>query len=567
MTPTSAPWRTGAALAAILLLGALLRCIGLSWGIPTPELPHRPLHYDENTTMANLAQMDPARGDFNPEWAHIEGTLIFYVWEGVAAILKGAGWLRNMPNGFSGYADPDYGRMMLAGRATIMVFELASIALIFLILLRMGRGRITALLGAALYAVTPMAVINSHFMRPHSAGNTFLLVVILMSGLLIDRRRGWGWTALTGLVVGLTTAARYHLFFAAVIPYTALVYRRLVLEPGPRTARRAVAALVQPHVWLLGACALAGLFLGDPPLFLDFEAARAPLQSQMNASAFGQFTLLNLFDFSKPWKYLVDGLPRSVSWLWIPFYLGTIYALTRRDVRGWILPTLVFTAGYYYYSTKGYGLYAARVLLHIVPIFAIYAALLMGDLWRRASRSRLARLALAILTVCVLAALLFDVAYVAAMASRQHDPYWQVFRYFRDEEPRRELRVGLVSLDWDRYHVPNFSIILGAAPGLHAEVSGSRVDYLDEAHRADYVLLYDFDFTTHDRICARRAELLEGGVYEPVRMFHAAPRLGPLTWDLQDGPTDLLYPFPHMELLRAVPPASAVSEAGSARDE
>jgi len=167
----------------------------------------------------------------------------------------------------------------------------------------------------------------------------------------------------------------------------------------------------------------------------------------------------------------------------------------------------------------------------------------------------------------MLAALIFDVAYVAAMASRQHDPYWQVFRYFRDEEPRRELRVGLVSLDWDRYHVPNFSIILGTVPGLQAEVTGSRVDYLAESHRADYVLLYDFDFTTHDRICARRAELLEGGLYRSVRIFHAAPRLGPLTWDLQDGPTDLLYPFPHMELLRAVPAGAAVKEPAPATAE
>lgn len=543
-------------LLAIMLLAAVLRCIGLTWGIPTPEVPHRPFHYDENTVMGVMRQFDLARHDFNPEGAHLEGPLAFYVWEGAAILLRALGVLEKLPNHFTGYGDPDYFRMMLAGRLTMVFFDLAAILLVYLTVRRIAARR-AALIAALLFAILPFEIIHCHFMRPHIAGNFFVALIILLAFLVYETRRPALLAALTGLALGMAVATRYHLFALALIPYAAMVYRSTFIEPVPGRGLPAalLAAAVQPRAWLMAACAALGFFLCDPYLFLDFEAARASMTSQANATDFSQFAWPGIFDLSRPWRYLAWVMPAGTFLLWIVFYFSAVYCIFTREYRRYVLPLLLFGLLYGFYSTKGYGLYCIRVLLHLFPILAVWSALACVHVWDALRGRRLLRNGLAAAgAAIVLATLVFDLACVTSMARRSDDPYLRLRAFFNRPGMPADPRVGFIGLEWDRYMLPNFAILINHGKGSQAVLTNSKIDYLSPANISDYIVLFEFDWTMRARIRARMEALLRSNRYRHVATFRNRPSFAGLAFDYADKPTDFRYPYPDIHLLEACAP-------------
>jgi len=81
----------------VIIVASILRFKGISWGLPSDELPLAPLHPDEIWAMTVLSQMNWSLGDFNPEMGHREGALAYYIWTAFGLVLKWMGVLNKMP--------------------------------------------------------------------------------------------------------------------------------------------------------------------------------------------------------------------------------------------------------------------------------------------------------------------------------------------------------------------------------------------------------------------------------------------------------------------------------------
>jgi hypothetical protein len=536
------------ALIGILLLGAFLRLWGITWGIPDAEVPHRPHHYDEFISVITMMQINRHGWDLNPEGAHLGGTFVFFLWHATAEVLNAVGILDHLPHYLEGLTDPNYRRVLIMGRAVIVLFDLATIALLFWAGCSIV-GRASAGLWAALfYAILPFQVIHTHFMRPHVAANFFVIALIYMSYLLLRRPHVTRYFVFTGVILGVAMATLYQLFALVMIPYLAFCYRRIFIEDQPRTLRNLAGTFFNWRVFMMGGIAFVAFFLGCPFLFLDYEAARPFIESQSNATDHEQFYLANLLDLSKPWLYIRHALPIGMFLLVVPAYTSMVYMLFRRKYYGVTLPVLAFSALYVYYATKGYGLYAIRALLYLFPIFALFTGMMLTELHERWQSERPYRVLLnTAIAVLFIPSLLFTMAYVYRMADRDQDPYVQVHRHFQNIPVTEPLRVGFVGWEWDRYHVPNFGDILNAT---HHEVtvSDSRIDYLDPEHAVDYLLLFNFDSTMHERVDETLAQWRASDLYAYQTTFSMPLNIGPLNFNYDMAPTDFRYPFPVIHL-------------------
>ena len=532
----------------IVLLGAALRFWGISWGVPDADVPHRPHHYDEYITVGTLQQINTSEGDYNPQGAHLGGTFIFFIWHAVAAALDVVGVLDYHPVGITSLADPNYGRTLIMGRAVITLFDLATIVVIYLVATRLTRDARAGLWAALFYAILPFQVIHCHFMRPHVAANLFVALALYLSLRILERPATARLFAVTGIVLGIAMATLYQLFALVMLPCLAFAYRRLFVEPERWTFKRVAGTLTNWRFFLMGGTAFAAFFAGCPFLFLDYDAARPYIQSQSNATDAAQFLWPLLFNLDKPLDYLVNALPTGLFLLVIPAYLSIIYMATRREYRGIVLPALVYSGLYFFYATKGYGLFAIRALLYLFPIFAVFSGVMIRDLlarWREQPRKLAATWAM--IGFCFLPSTLYTVAYIRAMADREGDPYVQVQRFFRAVPAEQPLKVGFVGYEWDRYHVANFKDIIQSA-GHQVEVTGSKLDYEQPENRVDYLLLFDFDSTMEERINERFESVVRGGNYRLVRTIEHPLALGPLRYDYRASPTDFRYPFPVIHL-------------------
>lgn len=533
----------------LLALAAGMRLSALSWGLPSPDLPKYPSHYDENLVLGTMKQINFRTGDFNPESAHLGGPFAFYIWIGAGAFMWATGFLEHLPQHISSLADPSARLFIQTGRFTIVLADLASIFLVYLIALKMTRKRKAALLGAFIFAIIPFEIIHSLFMRPHTLGNTLALLTILLSFNLYKRRDSILLHAAVGVFVGLAMATRYHLLALLIIPLAVILYDAAFMQEQAFSFRLFLKRLLRIPLIALFLGVPAGLFIGAPYLFLDFQSSIAPLQMQQNASAFDQFSIASLLDFSKPWKYFSWVVPSGLFALTLPLYASVAFLPFCRKYWKYFLPLMIFTIVYWHITTKGYGLWAVRVLLPILPIFALFFALSADCLTeRKIWRNKTFRIgAYALLTIIVAATLHFDVAYLRSMAQQSRDPYVQLYEFFRSEHKGEQLKVGIYSLEWDRYHLGNFLTIINTATGIEPEFVASDYDY-EADDEIDYIILFDFDSSMTERIDAKRSDLTQGGRYKQLTSFVNPLSFTGISYDYSDYPTDMRYPCPYIYL-------------------
>ncbi len=537
-------------LAGILLLGAVLRCIGLSWGIPTPAVPHLLSHFDEDMVMNALAQVDVRRGDWNPDWGHNEGPLNYFIWVGAAATMRVLGIVEHMPNAIPDPAHPDYFRVVMAGRLIVVFFDVCAILLIYLSVMKMTASKAAALFGALLFALFPFEIVHSHYMRPHVLGNLLVCLTIHASLFIYGAAAGPLVFIATGLVLALATVTRYNLLPVAIVPYAVFLYRRLVLDGRRLTPKYVLASLFHWRMALVGVAFVVGVLVADWPILFDFESVRVPFVYQLGTSAFGPPTLANIANLAMPLRYVVSVIPDASFLLWIVFYPAVVYVLCRPGLYRYVLPLCAFLFPYLYYVTKAYGLIAARPVMPLFPVLAILSALAFDDLRRRAWYTAPVRQAVAaVLGFVLLGTFLFDLACVRAMADREADPFVQVHAHFSGADIPDTLDIGFHGIYWERYQTRNFSRILNAIPGKRVTVDADRLDYLE--HPRDYVLVFQFDDTMDASTEAALARLTASRDYAVARVFRKRLALGPVAFDYDAMPTDFRYAFPVIHLLKS----------------
>ncbi|MHB9091561.1 MAG: DUF2298 domain-containing protein, partial [Chloroflexota bacterium] len=377
-------------LAAILLIGAGLRLIGIDWD----QSQH--LHPDERFITMIVAALkwprdfaeyfDTARNPLSPynfDFAFfVYGTLPLY-------IVKWAGNMLNMAS---------YDQVYYVGRALSALADLGSVVMIFLIGRRLYDEKV-ALAGAALLSFSVLNIQQSHFFTVDTFASFFVVLGFFFAVRASDNGHWWEY-ALAGASLGAGVACKVTAYLLGiVIVLAALVhfYRAFRKRGGTvydllehAIVRVALAAIVS----LLFFRALQPISFHGPG-FLDFGLNTRWLA---NMQEIGELTSgAREIPYNNQWAVrapLMFPLENMVLWgMGLPMGLAAWagWALAGYELVRWrrvthLLP-VVFVVVIFVSQGTQFVKYM-RYLLAIYPFLALLAGYLLVSLWRRSAGGR-----------------------------------------------------------------------------------------------------------------------------------------------------------------------------------
>jgi 4-amino-4-deoxy-L-arabinose transferase-like glycosyltransferase len=351
MTLMDREWREAAdlrpshvGLALALLVAGLLRFWTVGHGLPfSPGV-------DEPEIVVRAVRMMQT-GDFNPHFFDYP-TLYIYVQMvvAVARFLMGA-----IHGNWTTLASVTPADFYLWGRIVTVLFGTATVFLLHVAGLRWGAR--TALLSAALLAVMPLHVRESHFVLTDVPVTFFVTLTFLLSLTAHERGTMWAFIA-AGIAAGLATATKYNGLLALVMPLLACW-----MTPSVKPSRLLVSLA------LIGASAICFFLMvpysvRDLPTFLD-QFARLTGSYSGHSSSLKELTVY-LKHLRNAWHWpaalmIIGGL-----------ILGLVRAIKGPGRVKWML-LIVFPVLYLWFISRETLLYA-RYLLPIVPFLALMAA-------------------------------------------------------------------------------------------------------------------------------------------------------------------------------------------------
>jgi 4-amino-4-deoxy-L-arabinose transferase-like glycosyltransferase len=343
MKPQIGRARLGLGLA--LLTAALLRFWALSQGIGfNPGA-------DEPEVMERAVRMMKT-GDFNPHFFDYPG-LYMYVEAAVSVTRFLAGAVQGKWAGLAQAPTEDF---YLWARAMTALLGTATVWVVYRAALRWGPQ--TALLAAALIAVMPLHVRESHYVLTDVPMTCVVMVTFLLS-LRAHERATVAAFALAGASAGLAGALKYNGVLAVAMPLIACVMT-------PRLGgRRVVTSLVIVASLVAAFLAAAPYSLIDLPTFLN-QFARLSSEYRKPPSTPEAIWLVYL-------KHLKLALQWPGSLMVIAgLAMGAWKILTDTDRLRWVL-AVVFPLLYFRFVSQQTIAYA-RYLLPLVPFLSILAA-------------------------------------------------------------------------------------------------------------------------------------------------------------------------------------------------
>ena len=312
------------ALGTVLFLAAALRFTGLSWG-----LQHTP-HVDERYFVDNVAVM-LSEGDLDYRFYEYPG-LFFYLLYPVLAVVDS-----DIPAGPGAY---------LAARGVVAAFGVASVALVYLLGMRLA-GPTTGLVAALFLAVSPVEVHTAHSVRPDVVLETFVLLAFLVFRSVGETRRQ---DVFSGMALGAATAVK---FSGILLVPSYIVYR--LLAPGPRLGRMFLAGglslltflVLSPYTLLNVRGFMDGVFTQFDYHYVDrSEAATDYLGMLWIYLGHPEGTLRKALGSLGMLLMLVGVFPASREWRkWIPlllFPVVVVVAFSTAEVHHdrFLVPTL-----------------------------------------------------------------------------------------------------------------------------------------------------------------------------------------------------------------------------------
>jgi hypothetical protein len=374
-TQKGSVWVGGLVLIFALALG--VRLIGLRYGLPAVYNP------DEVAIMSRALAF--AKGDFNPH-NFLYPSFYFYalfVWEGLTALL--AVMTRSVASfgAFQREFVLDPTRVFVAGRLLTALAGAGTAVATGLLGARVW-SPLTGLLAAALLAVAPLHVLNSHYVK-HDVPVTFLIVLAYLA-----YERLWSLRAEGGrhgsrplraggihlqaegallkaaAITGVAFSTHYYAIFLAIpLAWSAA---RGARNRTDAIRRIAVAAAVSGAVFFL----LSPFILAEPGTALrDIRANRQivvdrAIESLGYAAGAARYGALLLFDTA--------GVPAALLAI-----AGLVVALRKDPARA--LWMLAFPVAFLFFIAGTFP--ASRYLVPVVPFLALFAAIALAELWRR----------------------------------------------------------------------------------------------------------------------------------------------------------------------------------------
>src|SRR6266705_2296894 len=422
-----APWgclvqkaRRPALFSGLLLLAAYLRITGLSWGIGSGyghELNFQP---DEFVILRGVLQLDLLAGRIKTPGAYFEGTFNYYLWAVPQAVLRVPA-AEGAPLGDS-TSMTKYSSLLYICRWMSVLFDLCTIAVVFLAIKEATQKFYPSLGGALCYTVIPMQVIYAHFMRTHILSNLLCALVVWLS-LKLRQSQRWQLLLSVGLISGLGAATHYPVGLIVAIPCLYLLFNSgdNLLNWRIRAWKRAKDFVSGP-LWLIGLGFVIGLFLGHPMLFLNPSSViKAITDETLKYASLHQFSATQLLNLAVVWKYVTYVIPfATYPLLWVVFYCAIVYLLFRRSFYSVSVPILIFSLLYLYLMGKGYlGPVFARVTMLLFPGFCVLVGLACSDVQLRLKNNRALVVVLTGALIFVIGpSVVFDIAYGRAMQKK-----------------------------------------------------------------------------------------------------------------------------------------------------
>jgi hypothetical protein len=236
----------------ILVIGALLRVVGMGFGLPAVYNP------DEVAIMNRAVAL--GQNGLNPH-NFLYPTLYFYVLFGWEALLFAAGWVAGRFESLAAFEREFFLNptiFYLAGRLLSALCGVATLWATWRFGTRLF-GHTAGLAAATLLAVAPLAVRDAHYVK-HDVPVTLLIVLTHLALSTPHPRRWW----LTGIAAGLSMSTHYYAVFVLVPVILLMGAPSAAGEAWTPRVRRVMATL---------AVAAAAFFAASP--FLLVEPATA----------------------------------------------------------------------------------------------------------------------------------------------------------------------------------------------------------------------------------------------------------------------------------------------------
>lgn len=333
----------------VLAAGMVLRVAHIGAGIP------HAVGIDEPAIMTTVMRILKS-GDFNPHFFEYPSGYV-YVQLGGAVVTFLVGAMRHSWRAVEqvGPSDFYYGARLLS-----VAIAAATIAVVHQAGLRWGAR--TALAAAALLAVMPMHVRESHFALTDTP-LTFAAAFTLLLSLRATERPSLKAFVFAGAAAGLAAGIKYNGLVAVAMPLAAL----FTLSRGRQPSRPAA-------VFAVVLSCVGAFFVTTPYAVLDLPAFLNGFGTQ--AAAFSPRS-----DLAEP-SWIVYGKHMQLAFGWPAFLLSlaglglAVYRAAKGPDRlRWTL-LLVFPA-VYFYLINGWGFMFARYAMPVVPFMAVWTGAAM----------------------------------------------------------------------------------------------------------------------------------------------------------------------------------------------
>jgi len=540
----------------IITFALLLRLAGLNWGLQNNELnvPRYSNHIDEINEISGCTDIDYAQKANG-------GTLMTYLWKGNAFMLKQLGLLHISTYPLTAY-DEGYADFTFYGRLLIVLFDLISLLLVYFIVKKITRSILSSLISALIFAIIPFEILQSNYMTPHVASNTFLLLTIYLS-LFICGNKKFFLFAIIGIVAGLSAAIKYTFLINIIIPLLFFYYERFSTIQEKKIAP-IISIIFNKKVFIMLFFLIVGLFIGNPNLFLNFNSFRDAIiyQNGWSQHISNSSYLIKIIRIREYFTWII---PAGVSFLWLLFYPACIYSLFLKKYLKYVIPLAIYAIIYIIPMILFYPFEAIRVALPLFPIFTIITGIAISQILRQFSNNKTILYPfIGFLGFVLIFVSIFSFSVVKSLGNKKKDTFVQVFDYFNDNLQNKQSKIAILAPNFT--YKKNFTNLFKALTDKNITIYYS--DYYEQNHSestfsdvnynkikndsVDYVILCEYYCQFNEKVKRQIDSLTKNNAFILEKKFINDINFNYFYYEyIKYWPGDFAYPFPVFYLLKS----------------